>query len=220
LTFLDKIIVGASSLIIVGSFLWVPSIYAWALYKWRTIPKTHVRKRAIYAAIILSSVAFLSWGAGGGQRSHQKQIQFGSWIRVRKWKIWSSWLKFIAMEVVADVSQNPSLLSSDNKQQSMLAFCPHGIFPFAFAFGALPEIAQKAFGIFRPVVATATNYFPIVNVFLRWLGKMYVLTSVCVIVGKYIVFCQLKVHYGSYSYIAMHRDHVSNGHWRMVNGSG
>jgi hypothetical protein len=183
LSFIDKFIVGASSLIIVGSFIWVPSLYAWTLYKWQKIRKAHGRKRAIYAALVLSSLAFLSWG--GGKRCYQKHIQFGSWIRVRKWKLWSSWLKFIAMEVIADVSRKPTTttaaaattLSGDNQQQSILAFCPHGIFPFAFAFGALPEIAQKAFGIFRPVVATATNYFPIVNVFLRWLGKMYVCSN-------------------------------------------
>lgn len=80
------------------------------------------------------------------------------------------------MEVIADQDTNPKNLNIVQKDRAILAFVPHGIFPFAFAFGALPEIAQKrAFGVFRPVVATATNFLPVVNDFLLWLGKMCVL---------------------------------------------
>lgn len=77
------------------------------------------------------------------------------------------------MEVIAD--QKSSFSVKDNEEQAILAFVPHGIFPFAFAFGLLPDIAQEAFGIFRPVVATATNFLPVVSDFLLWLGKVYVL---------------------------------------------
>ena len=82
------------------------------------------------------------------------------------------------MEVRADQTRNADTACRNfdtQKDQAILAFVPHGIFPFAFAFGCLPEIAQQAFGIFRPVVATATNFFPIVNDFLVWMKKVYVL---------------------------------------------
>jgi hypothetical protein len=74
------------------------------------------------------------------------------------------------MEVRKD--QEEKCQTNDPNQPAILAFVPHGIFPFAFAFGVLPEIAQTVFGKFRPVVATATNFFPVVNDFLLWVDKM------------------------------------------------
>jgi len=56
--------------------------------------------------------------------------------------------------------------------QAILAFIPHGIFPFAFAFGVLPELAQRIFGFVHPVVATASGLFPVVRDFLNWAGAV------------------------------------------------
>ena len=169
LSALDQCVVASTSLFIVGSVIWVPLLYGYALRKWRTIPRADRRRRIAYAAIAVVSLALLHHG--GGPHRHPR---VGEWLRVRKWKIWSSWLSFIAMEVRAD--QTSKAFDVRKKDQRVLhAFVPHGIFPFAFAFAALPEIVQKkAFGTFRPVVATATKYFPIVSDFLQWLRKMYV----------------------------------------------
>jgi 1-acyl-sn-glycerol-3-phosphate acyltransferase len=82
-------------------------------------------------------------------------------------------MRFIAMEVISDVSSDQPKRPLDvRKDRAILAFAPHGIFPFGIAFGALPEIAQQAFGIFRPVVAAATDFFPIVRDFLKWIGAI------------------------------------------------
>lgn len=169
LSTLDRCVIACTSLAIVGSFLWVPVVYAWALRRWRSISATNKKRKAVYAGIVVASLALMSAGP-------HRSSRFGEWLKVRRWPLWSAWLRFIAMEVRSD--QTKINISSRNldvqNDQITLAFVPHGIFPFAFAFGCLPDIAQQAFGIFRPVVATATNFFPVVNDFLLWLRKMYV----------------------------------------------
>ena len=170
LSHLDRCLVAGTSLAIIGSFVWVPLVYTWAIRKWKSIPTTDKKRRRIYAGLVAASLALLVVGP-------HRSARFGAWHRVRRWRIWSSWLKFIAMEVRADQTKNAvnSIRKFDiPNDQAILAFVPHGIFPFAFAFGCLPQIAQQAFGIFRPVVATATNFFPVVNDFLLWMKKMYV----------------------------------------------
>jgi hypothetical protein len=87
--------------------------------------------------------------------------------------MWESWLKFIAMEVIIDQPRSSSLGSKSSppgepSDKAMVAYVPHGIFPFALAFGVLPEAAQGVFGLVRPVVATATEFFPVVRDILRF----------------------------------------------------
>ena len=74
------------------------------------------------------------------------------------------------MEVISDTARKSKSSEIDVKEdKAILAFVPHGIFPFAFAFASLPDMAQSAaFGVFRPVVASATSLFPIVRDFLSW----------------------------------------------------
>ena len=56
-------------------------------------------------------------------------------------------------------------------EQAMLAFSPHGIFPFSIAF---PALLSQTMGTFRPVVASATAFLPIVRDFLSCLSAVYV----------------------------------------------
>jgi 2-acylglycerol O-acyltransferase 2 len=59
----------------------------------------------------------------------------------------------------------------DNNDDAILAFVPHGIFPFALAFSCLPQRGyEETWGVFRPVVATATKLFPLVRTFIAWMG--------------------------------------------------
>jgi hypothetical protein len=113
-------------------------------------------------------------------------------------------MRFVAMEVILDAGTtttktNASTVSSsslsqqrDNKttfessssllykdQPAILAIIPHGIFPFALALSTLPETAARAFGEFRPVVATATALLPIVRGILAWIGAVYVTIFCC-----------------------------------------
>ena len=165
LTFLDRLIVSFSSLTIIGSVFWVPACIAWSWRRWKRVKDK--RRKALYAALAIAASLIL---AAGPHRSPS----FGNRLQVRKWRLWQAWLRFIAMEVISDTSSSKdSTLTDVKREKAILAFVPHGIFPFAFAFAALPEMAQSAaFGFFRPVVASATALFPIVRDFLSWCEAM------------------------------------------------
>lgn len=165
-TLVDRILVMTSSLFIVGSPLWVPLAYSWAWKRWNRIPKEETKRRAVYASVLLS---LMTLAAVGPYRS----ARVGKWLRLKQWRLWKSWLKFVAFEVHCDV---PSSLNDKDfnvkKDQAILAICPHGIFPFALGFAVLPELAERVFGQFRPVVATATNLFPFLRTILSWLNAV------------------------------------------------
>jgi hypothetical protein len=176
LTLLDRVMVATSSLFIVGSVVWVPAFYVWAYRKFRSIPKHETRRRTLYATLVLAFTGIIAYGP-------QHSAKIGKLLHVRKWRLWKAWIKFIAMEIIAD---QPGLSNSNNNasgnnssnnldlqtDQAMYAFVPHGIVPFPIAFAVLPEIAQRAFGIFRPVVATATALFPFVRDILMWVDSV------------------------------------------------
>jgi hypothetical protein len=152
---------------VVGAFAWCPILYTYVWTKWKSIPSTEKRRKRVYFVVVVGLTLLLIYGP-------HKSRRFGQWIKVRKWALWTAWLKYIAMEVVTDHER----MSTDqknrsiNEEKAILAFIPHGIFPFAFAFGILPEITHQVFGYFRPVVATATNFLPVVSDFLIWFGKV------------------------------------------------
>lgn len=161
ITMLDRVLVMTSSLAIVGAVVWVPAAYAVAWRRWQKIPKENKRRRILYAALLISLAGI---AAVGPHRSHR----IGKWLQLKKWRIWKSWLKFVAFEVIAD---NPTCLESFDirKEQAIFAVIPHGIFPFALGFAALTDTAARVFGDFRPVVATATALFPLLRTILSWL---------------------------------------------------
>jgi len=163
-TLLDRIMVMTSSLFIVGSPLWVPMAYSWAWKRWKRIPREEKKKRAIYASMLLSLVAFAAVGP-------YRSPRVGKWVRLKQWRLWTAWLKFVAWEVILD---DPSTLEKIDiqKDQAIYAISPHGIFPFALGFAVLPEFAARVFGEFRPVVATATNLFPFLRTILSWLNAV------------------------------------------------
>lgn len=162
LSYIDRAAVILSSLVIVGSPVWVPTVYSMLWKKWRRIPKADKKRRAVYGAILLALAAMAAVGP-------HRSIRVGKWLKARKWDLWTSWLKFIAFEIIAD---NPNESFDIKKEQAIFAVIPHGIFPFALAFAALPQAAAQVFGEFRPVVATATALFPFVRTFLGWLGAV------------------------------------------------
>jgi len=177
LSTVDGALVAFSSALFVGSVVWVPLAYAWAIRKWRQTKDK--RRKSVYLALILSAATLAVTGPHRSQR-------VGRWLNARRWRLWQAWMNFIAFEVISDQGGDSS--SSDNTyagahtnnektvlrrdDQAILAVVPHGIFPFALAFAALPERAARAFGEFRPVVATATALFPFVRTFLGWLGAV------------------------------------------------
>ncbi|KAG7341127.1 diacylglycerol acyltransferase [Nitzschia inconspicua] len=166
----DQLVVVASSLFFVGGVFWVPAVYAWLVNRYRRIPSHETKRRAIYASLLLTATAVLVAGP-------HRRAEFGRRINVRRWRLWKSWMRFFAMEVVADrfdTNNNNNTNSSvrdglgNNNEPAILGISPHGIFPFGLAFAALTEASAEVFGPFRAVVATATQLLPWVRDVLRW----------------------------------------------------
>lgn len=154
LTTYDRFIVGWSSLFFVGGVFWAPALYVWLVKRLSCIPPHQRIRRAIYAAILLSIIF-------GPHRSPT----VGVWVKVHKWNLWKSWMRFFAFEVIADEYES---IKHILHRQAILGISPHGIFPFGLAFAALSEQASQAFGSFRAVVASATQLIPWVRDVLVW----------------------------------------------------
>jgi len=178
---IDSALVAGSSLFFVGSVVWVPLAYCWAIKKWRDCKDK--RRKAMYFGLIVTAATL----AVAGPHRH---LRVGRWLDARRWRLWRAWMNFIVFEVISDQGQSgdeacpykrrgpPGANKTDSNlplqkdEQAILAVVPHGIFPFALAFAALPERASQVFGEFQPVVASATALFPFVRTFLGWLGAV------------------------------------------------
>ena len=158
LTVYDRLVVYGSSLFFVGGVFWVPLLFVWALKKVRTIPKEQTKRRALYTTILLSITGLYIAGP-------HRNPKVGELVRVHKWRLWKSWCRFFALEVVADHHNHNNSKLDD---QAILGISPHGIFPFGLAFAALSETSQSAFGKFQAVVASATQMIPWVRDVLKW----------------------------------------------------
>lgn len=186
----DKFLVYASSLIVVGSPVWFYGSLVWLFRKWRyyrllaTSIKdqrtcseekdsqgNHLRyqKLARRYGVALCSVILLSlWGP-------HRSPRVGEWLGVRRWRLWRAWMNYIGFAVIQDRGSCHGDSSSRQfdplTSPAILAFVPHGIFPFGLAFSCLPEEGyDSTWGLFRPVVATATKLFPLVRTFIAWMG--------------------------------------------------
>jgi hypothetical protein len=139
-------------------------MYSFAWKQWKRIPKEDKRRRTIYATILLS---LASGAAVGPHRYHR----LGKLFQLKKWRLWAAWLRFVAFEVIAD---NPARLKAFDvkKDQAIFAISPHGIFPFSLGFAALPDLASRVFGEMRPVVASATAFFPFLSTILSWINAV------------------------------------------------
>jgi Diacylglycerol acyltransferase len=134
------------------------------------------RKATVFGATVLT-VTFLFVS----KYSPHRTKLFQRWVQIKKWKFISSWVKFVAMEILSDQKQSqypnghlaPTIGSPEfHNEQSVLAFVPHGIFPFGFGFGFISYTAEQIFGYFRPVAATATSLVPFLRDIILWCSKI------------------------------------------------
>jgi hypothetical protein len=159
LTLRDRLVVYVSALFFIGSLFWLPSIYAWAINRLRSIPKDQPRRRAMYTFFLVGVTALYAAGP-------HRRARVGDLVQVKKWSLWKAWLRFFAFEVVADggINSVKDLLQG----QAIVGISPHGIFPFGLAFATLTDLSSEAFGRLRPVVASATQLIPFVRDVLNW----------------------------------------------------
>jgi hypothetical protein len=160
----DRLLVGGSSLVIVGSAVWVPSLLLWAYRRWKRVVDR--RRKAMYASLVLATVGLYVWGP-------HRHARVGAWLRVPHWRLWKAWVRFVALEVILDQPQNEQRPPSERihlkQDDAILSFLPHGIFPFAFGVGALTEAGQAIFGSFRPIIASAAKRLPVLTDIIAWI---------------------------------------------------
>ena len=192
-TIVEKLLVYATSLIIVGSPFWFYGGIIWLYSKWkqyrllaaqcnsnstdesideeqtRSEQYKRYRQLAKRCGALLTTLVLLSI------LGPHRNIKLGSALKVRTWRLWDAWLNYVGFSVLKDHGKaryktiHPEF---DMKTSpAMFAFIPHGIFPFGLAFSCLPEHGyQSTWGPFRPVVATATKLFPFVPTLISWMG--------------------------------------------------
>ena len=157
---IDDLAVKLTSLVIVGSIVWVPSLFLYLYKKWKNTPKEEVQKRAMYRRIFLT----LALCAIFGPHRHPK---VGKLLKFKKWNLWNgAWLRYVSFEVITDELQGVKGFNL-REDPAILAFSPHGIFPFSLGFAIVAEQAKEYVGEFRPVVATATKFYPVLRTVLQ-----------------------------------------------------
>lgn len=185
LSIYDEALVIGFSLIVFSSVVWVP----WAIsriahkYVWKERnarpdddnddddedDKYRKRKKVLrYTMFLVLAVALMKPYANP---------KVGRWLNVRRWRIWKAWLNYVSMEVLlakgeeeGGIERKKTKKNFDWKNdQAIFAIVPHGLFPFPLAFAALADVA---FGIIRPVAATATSLFPFVRELLGFLDSV------------------------------------------------
>jgi hypothetical protein len=136
------------------------------IQRWRSYNQAAARYGAALALVLLISI----WGPHRSRR-------VGELLGVRKWRLWDAWLNYVGYTVLRDHGNNDPTIGSNEPEfdprhsRAIYAFIPHGIFPFGLAFSCLPQRGyEHTWGLFRPVVATATKLFPLVRTFIAWMG--------------------------------------------------
>lgn len=116
----------------------------------------------MYAALITAATALMIAGP-------HRNAKFGEWIKIRRWKLWDVWCRFLALEVVADQGYKSVQDAIDN--QAIVAVSPHGVFPFSLVWTAVGPV-EDYIGRLRVVVASATECVPWVRDVLKWIRAM------------------------------------------------
>ncbi|KAG5187160.1 mono-or diacylglycerol acyltransferase type 2 [Tribonema minus] len=145
---LNDLFVVANSLVLIGSFFWVPA-GAYVFYKkYCTTRKRKLAFAAVLAAIIM--------------------VPLPECRRVTRLRIWRMFLRYFSGRAVGHLSKD----AGDHQQQALYCLVPHGIFPFGIAFAALSDFHESVFNSARPIVANGILHMPVIGHILRMLGAV------------------------------------------------
>lgn len=214
-TLIDKLLVYASSLIVVGSPIWFYGGIVYLYRRWKRYRALASLSKDGNDAVVeddsLDEENYTSSGESSQERPDSMQryaaykklarkygaalamvllisiwgphrsTRVGKWLDVRRWRLWDAWLNYVGFTVLHDKGEGNGhdAITKTSKQRefdpktspALYAFVPHGIFPFGLAFSCLPQRGyEQTWGVFRPVVATATRLFPLVRTFIDWMG--------------------------------------------------
>ena len=148
------------------------------------------KKKNLYRNIIMIGIIWGIWAP-------HRRGKVGDYLNFRNWRIIKAWVNYMAYEVISEIgigsisndfdndnNNNVSSSSSSSsitstitnfdmkKDQAIFGIVPHGIVPISLGFAALPQIAIDTFGGFRPVVATATKFLPVLRTFISWIRSI------------------------------------------------
>eukprot|EP00904_Undaria_pinnatifida_P004885 jgi/Undpi1/1526/HiC_scaffold_11.g04916.m1 len=137
-------VVATSSLVLIGSFFWVP---ACVYYVWRKKCKTRRRKALLIGCLMLLLTAPLPANR-----------------RLTKLALWNRFLRYFSGKAVGKLEAG--------EKQSIFCLVPHGVFPFGIALSSLGRLNAKVFNGVRPVVASVMLRTPVVGHILHLIGAV------------------------------------------------
>ncbi|CAM9529748.1 unnamed protein product, partial [Choristocarpus tenellus] len=142
---LNDAIVTGSSIVLIGSFFWIPG-FLW--YMWRKKCKTR-RQKALLLGCLLAAFT----------------VPMPTTRKLTKLKLWDRFLQYFSGRVVGEAQAGLN-------QQTLFCLVPHGIFPFGIALGSLGRLNEAVFNNLRPVVATSITRVPIIGHILGLIGAV------------------------------------------------
>lgn len=142
---LNEGVVVTSSVVLIGSFFWVP---ACLYYVWRKRCKTRRRKALFLGFLVILLTAPLPVDR-----------------RVARFSLWNRFLRYFSGKVVGE-------MAGSTGRQSLFCLSPHGVFPFGIALSSIGRLNEAAFNGLRPVVASVMLRTPIVGHILKLVGAV------------------------------------------------
>eukprot|EP00953_Heterococcus_sp_UTEX-ZZ885_P030530 16136-Heterococcus_DN1.PRE.1 len=160
---LNDLIVVTSSLVLIGSFAWVPAA-TYVVYK--RYCKTRRRKIAFWIILTaLLTVPLPECRRIRRQRGTSFLAAVQSVHKLERWTLWNRFLRYFSGRAIG-------YLRSDEQRQALYALVPHGIFPFGIGLGSLGKLNYTAFNSMHPVVASSILRMPVIGQILQMLGAV------------------------------------------------
>lgn len=140
------LVVIASAIGVIGSFIYIPLLAAWAGLKAKT------KKRLAVLGAVLLALVFWPVRASPGFRDH--------WI-------WDRWTEYFKTRVFMEPGFNPN-----DSRAKVFAFMPHGLYPMGAAVALVGDLNRRVFGGMQVAVANAARRVPIFRHLLGWIGDL------------------------------------------------
>merc|ERR1711871_400280 len=141
------LVVVLSSLVVVGSFVWVPMLSSFIAQRCR---KSKKRLAALFAFLLF----LVYW-------------PLRPWPGARDWSLWEHWTQYFSPRVILD-----GKFSLEDRRPKLFAFMPHGLYPMGAAIALVGDLSRQVFGSLRVAVADAARRVPIYRHLLGWIGDL------------------------------------------------
>jgi len=141
-----QLVVITSALAVIGSFVYIPLLAAWAALKANT------KKRLMMLGAVLMALIFWPVRASPGFRNH--------WI-------WDRWTEYFKTRVLLEPGFDPS-----DTRAKVFAFMPHGLYPMGAAIALVGDLNRRVFTNMQVAVANAARRVPVFRHLLGTIGDL------------------------------------------------